>query len=45
MGYVTWKSKPGTYSSDEKALAPKKQVAFAASVSLLNPHAIMDRPG
>ena len=45
MGYVTWKSKPGTYSSDEKALAPKKQVAFAASVSLLNPHAIMDTIG
>lgn len=45
MGYVTWKSKPSTYSSDEKALAPKKQIAFAASVSLLNPHAIMDTIG
>jgi L-lysine exporter family protein LysE/ArgO len=45
IGYVTWKSKPGTYSSDEKALAPQKQVAFAASVSLLNPHAILDTIG
>jgi L-lysine exporter family protein LysE/ArgO len=45
MGYVTWKSRPSTYSSDEKALAPKKQIAFAASVSLLNPHAIMDTIG
>jgi L-lysine exporter family protein LysE/ArgO len=45
MGFVTWKSKPNTYSSNEKALAPKKQIAFAASVSLLNPHAIMDTIG
>lgn len=45
MGFVTWKSKPNTNSSDEKALAPKKQIAFATSVSLLNPHAIMDTIG
>jgi L-lysine exporter family protein LysE/ArgO len=45
MGYVTWRSKPSTYSTDGKALPPKKQVAFAASVSLLNPHAIMDTIG
>jgi L-lysine exporter family protein LysE/ArgO len=45
MGYVTWKSKPSTYSSDKKALSSKKQIAFAASVSLLNPHAIMDTIG
>lgn len=45
MGYVTWKSKPPTHSSAEKALSPKKQIAFAASVSLLNPHAIMDTIG
>jgi L-lysine exporter family protein LysE/ArgO len=45
MGYITWKSKPSTYSSDEKALSSKKQIAFAASVSLLNPHAIMDTIG
>ena len=45
MGYVTWKSKPNTNSSKEIALAPKKQIAFATSVSLLNPHAIMDTIG
>ncbi|NOU66532.1 amino acid transporter [Paenibacillus sp. LMG 31461] len=45
MGIVTWKSKPGNTSSDDKALSPKKQIAFAASVSLLNPHAILDTIG
>jgi L-lysine exporter family protein LysE/ArgO len=45
MGYVTWKSKPNTNLSEDKALAPKKQIAFATSVSLLNPHAIMDTIG
>lgn len=45
MGYVTWKSKPHIDSKEEKALAPKKQIVFAASVSLLNPHAIMDTIG
>ncbi|MEH7114738.1 LysE/ArgO family amino acid transporter [Neobacillus niacini] len=45
MGYVTWKSKPKTNFSEDKALTPKKQIAFAASVSLLNPHAIMDTIG
>src|SRR4051812_373831 len=45
MGYVTWKSKPNSNSSDEKELSPKKQIVFAISVSLLNPHAIMDTIG
>ncbi|MEH7253546.1 LysE family transporter, partial [Neobacillus niacini] len=45
MGYVTWKSKPNSNLSNEKALSPKKQIAFATSVSLLNPHAIMDTIG
>ncbi|WP_077212784.1 LysE/ArgO family amino acid transporter [Bacillus dakarensis] len=45
MGYTTWRSKPVSNSSDEKALAPKKQIVFAMSVSLLNPHAIMDTIG
>jgi L-lysine exporter family protein LysE/ArgO len=45
MGYVTWKSKPTSDTSDEKALSPKKQIVFAISVSLLNPHAIMDTIG
>lgn len=45
MGYVTWKSKPNTNISEDMALAPKRQIAFATSVSLLNPHAIMDTIG
>lgn len=45
MGVVTWKSKPTATDSEEKALSPKKQIAFAASVSLLNPHAILDTIG
>ncbi|MEH7178283.1 LysE/ArgO family amino acid transporter [Neobacillus vireti] len=45
MGFVTWKSKPNSNSSENKALSPKKQIAFAISVSLLNPHAIMDTIG
>jgi len=45
MGSVTWKSKSSTTASNGDALAPSKQIAFAASVSLLNPHAIMDTIG
>ena len=45
MGYVTWNSNPSTNSNNQKALAPKKQIAFSLSVSLLNPHAIMDTIG
>lgn len=45
MGYVTWNSKPNSNSSEEQSLSPKKQIAFASSVSLLNPHAIMDTIG
>lgn len=44
MGYVTWRSKPIT-NSNPNVLAPRKQITFAASVSLLNPHAIMDTIG
>ncbi|MFJ5714507.1 LysE/ArgO family amino acid transporter [Neobacillus sp. NPDC093127] len=46
MGWISWKSKP---SKDKEEVAKKfsfkKQVLFAASVSLLNPHAIMDTIG
>jgi L-lysine exporter family protein LysE/ArgO len=45
MGYVTWESKPNNQSSSAKILSAKKQIVFAASVSLLNPHAIMDTIG
>ncbi|MBP3964648.1 LysE/ArgO family amino acid transporter [Paenibacillus lignilyticus] len=46
MGWLTWKSKPASReSSSSEALGAKKQIAFAASVSLLNPHAILDTIG
>jgi len=43
MGYAIWKSKPKTDGGH--TLTPGKQVGFAMSVSLLNPHAIMDTVG
>jgi L-lysine exporter family protein LysE/ArgO len=48
MGWSTWKSTPDNSNNDNKAaetFTPRKQIAFAASVSLLNPHAIMDTVG
>ena len=45
MGFVTWNSKPDSASKDGKVLSPKRQIIFAASVSLLNPHAILDTIG
>ncbi|KAB2397721.1 MULTISPECIES: LysE/ArgO family amino acid transporter [Bacillus cereus group] len=44
MGYVIWKSKPITHETN-KALPIRQQVIFALSVSLLNPHAILDTVG
>lgn len=46
MGFVTWRSKP--VSNGEETIVtftPKKQIVFAMSVSLLNPHAILDTIG
>jgi len=45
MGYQTWKSAPAPQGDDTERFPPRKQVAFAASVSLLNPHAILDTIG
>lgn len=49
MGFATWRSAPppqqppgGTQSG---WLGPRKQIAFAVSVSLFNPHAILDTVG
>ncbi|OCT15674.1 lysine transporter LysE [Paenibacillus pectinilyticus] len=46
IGWMLWKSKPTPQSpvAREKS-SPKKQILFAASVSLLNPHAILDTIG
>lgn len=44
MGYSIWRSDPTT-STLSKALPMNKQILFALSVSLLNPHAILDIVG
>lgn len=44
MGYTIWRSSPATANQSE-ALPVKKQILFALSVSLLNPHAILDTIG
>ena len=45
MGFVTWKSKPSTEGNSVQLFSSRRQITFAASVSLLNPHAIMDTIG
>ncbi|WNF21170.1 LysE/ArgO family amino acid transporter [Mesobacillus jeotgali] len=45
MGFLTWRSRPTDVTAEAEAFSPKKQITFAASVSLLNPHAIMDTIG
>ncbi|QSB09633.1 amino acid transporter [Lysinibacillus fusiformis] len=44
MGYTIWRSNPAT-TENREALPIKKQILFALSVSLLNPHAILDTIG
>ncbi|MFJ7953173.1 LysE/ArgO family amino acid transporter [Lysinibacillus sp. NPDC096418] len=44
MGFAIWQSQPTT-TEKNKALPIKKQILFALSVSLLNPHAILDTIG
>lgn len=46
MGWITWRDNPGDSQQDEVFQAePQKQILFSLSVSLLNPHAIMDTVG
>jgi L-lysine exporter family protein LysE/ArgO len=45
MGFVTWKSKIDANQSVQKAFSTKHQIYFAASVSILNPHAVLDTIG
>jgi len=46
MGWLTWRSNPATAKGEVSAALPvSRQVAFAASVSLFNPHAILDTIG
>lgn len=44
MGYVIWRSEP-TKNETNNALPIRKQIIFALSVSILNPHAILDIVG
>jgi L-lysine exporter family protein LysE/ArgO len=45
MGYVTWNSKNEQNDNQAHLFTARKQATFAASVSLLNPHAILDTIG
>jgi L-lysine exporter family protein LysE/ArgO len=45
MGYLTWKSTPAAEGEEARRFTPRKQIVFAASVSLFNPHAILDTIG
>ncbi|MFJ8531286.1 LysE/ArgO family amino acid transporter [Bacillus sp. NPDC094106] len=45
MGWAIWKSDATKELHKEKKISFKKQIIFAASVSLLNPHAILDTIG
>lgn len=46
MGWMIWKSDAVTPNGEQKKSLPiKKQILFAVSVSLLNPHAILDTIG
>ncbi|GKU77614.1 LysE/ArgO family amino acid transporter [Paenibacillus sp. L3-i20] len=45
MGWSIWRSVPENLSQQEGAMSPKKQIMIAISVSLLNPHAILDTVG
>lgn len=44
MGYAIWRSEP-IMAETNKALPIRQQIIFALSVSLLNPHAIIDSVG
>lgn len=44
MGFAIWRSDPKTKETN-KALSIRQQILFALSVSLLNPHAILDIVG
>ncbi|KFN03253.1 amino acid transporter [Bacillus clarus] len=45
MGWVIWKSDSSKEVNKGKQMSLKNQIFFAASVSLLNPHAILDTIG
>lgn len=44
MAWSLWNEKPNNLENHD-SMSAKKQIGFAISVSLLNPHAIMDTVG
>jgi L-lysine exporter family protein LysE/ArgO len=46
MSWMTWNSTlVGNYTGDEKKFSVKQQIVFAVTVSLFNPHAVLDTIG
>lgn len=45
MGVSMWRSRPQLQESNRQVLPVRQQIIFALSVSLLNPHAILDTVG
>lgn len=45
MGFLTWRTNPYIESNAKQDFTVKQQVFFAMTVSLLNPHAILDTIG
>ena len=45
MGSVLWRTTVSTTGVEGQTISMKRQIIFAASVSLLNPHAILDTIG
>lgn len=45
MGWITWNTHPKKINEGHKPLSAKRQIQFAASVSILNPHALIDTIG
>ena len=45
MGITTWYKTPSHSHAGEKPLSTKSQILFSMSVSLLNPHALLDTIG
>lgn len=45
MGIVTWRTQGEDVQENQERMSAKKQVLFASSVSLFNPHAILDTIG
>lgn len=42
MGWTTWHAKNFTRNENQRPCSSKRQIVFAASVSILNPHALLD---